>query len=277
MAERRSGLGRGLGALIPAGTGRNLEYISLGDIQPNLRQPRTDFDRESLDSLTESIRRVGVLQPVVLRPQGDGYALVAGERRWRAAQAAGLEEIPALIRETDEQGSLTEALVENLQREDLGPLEEAAAFAQLQGDFGMTHAEIGERVGRSRAAITNSLRLLQLSPVIQAALVTGDLTAGHARVLLSVEDPAEAEDMAERAIAGDWSVRRLEAEIAARKESGHPLTREMRPAAVIELENRLADQLGTKVRIRYKNNKGQVTLSFSSLDQLETIYRRFFT
>ena len=277
MAERRSGLGRGLGALIPAGLGRSLEYLPVGDIQPNLRQPRTDFDRESLDSLTESIRQVGVLQPVVVRPQGDGYALVAGERRWRAAQAAGLEEIPALIRETDEQGSLTEALVENLQREDLGPLEEAAAFAQLQDDFGMTHAEIGERVGRSRAAVTNSLRLLQLSPVIQAALVTGDLTAGHARALLSVEDPGQAEQLAERAIAGDWSVRRLEAEIATGKDRVHPLMAEMRPAAVIELENRLADQLGTKVRIRYKNNKGQVTLNFSSLDQLESIYRRFFT
>lgn len=279
MTERRSGLGKGLGALIPAGVGRNLENIPVGDISPNHRQPRADFDREALDSLTESIRQVGVLQPVVVRPQGAGYLLVAGERRWRAAQAAGLTEIPALIRETDEQGSLTEALVENLQREDLGPLEEAAAFAQLQDDFGMTHAEIGERVGRSRAAITNSLRLLQLGPVIQAALVTGDLTAGHARALLSVDDADVAEKLAERAITGDWSVRRLEAEIAARKENTgeHPIMREMRPAAVIELEKRLADQLGAKVRIRYKNNKGQVTLSFSSLDQLESIYRRFFT
>lgn len=276
MAERRTGLGKGLGALIPAGAGRSLDYIPVGDISPNRRQPRSDFDRGALDLLTESIRQVGVLQPVVVRPQGGGYLLVAGERRWRAAQAAGLTEIPALIRETDEQGSLTEALVENLQREDLGPLEEAAAFAQLQDDFGMTHAEIGERVGRSRAAITNSLRLLQLGPVIQAALVTGDLTAGHARALLSVDDPATAEKLAGRAIANDWSVRRLEAEIAALKTEEPPIMREMRPAAVIELEKRLADQLGTKVRIRYKNNKGQVTLGFSSLDQLESIYRRFF-
>lgn len=281
MAARRSGLGKGLEALIPLGRDGNLENIALERIRPNPNQPRKSFDPDALEVLTASIRSVGVLQPVVVRPEGLDYVLTAGERRWRAAQEAGLEEIPALVRDTDELGSLTEALIENLLREDLTPLEEAAAFHHLEEDFGMTHAEIGERVGRSRAAVSNTLRLLSLSPPIQEALEAGDLSAGHARALLGVKDPALAEHLAERVVTEGWSVRRLEEAVrtARRAEDEQRPQSQLvpRPAAIIELEHRLAEQLGTKVRINYRNNKGQVVLKFVGLDQLEQIYRRFFT
>ena len=280
VAARRSGLGKGLEALIPAGRNSNLENISVTRIRPSPNQPRKAFDAGALESLTASIREVGVLQPIVVRPDGFDYVLIAGERRWRAAQEVGLAEIPALIRDTDEGGSLTEALIENLQREDLSSLEEAAAFQQLEADFGLTHAEIGERVGRSRAAVSNTIRLLNLSPPIQAALAAGDLSAGHARALLGLEDRALAEHLAERAVAEGWSVRRLEEAVrvgkgadGGRERSKRP---ESRPAAIIELERRLAEQLGTKVRIRFQNNRGQVVLGFADLGQLEEIYRRFF-
>ena len=281
MAARRSGLGKGLEALIPLGRDGNLENIALERIRPNPNQPRKSFDPAALEVLTASIRSVGVLQPVVVRPEGLDYVLTAGERRWRAAQEAGLEEIPALVRDTDELGSLTEALIENLLREDLTPLEEAAAFHHLEEDFGMTHAEIGERVGRSRAAVSNTLRLLSLSPPIQEALEAGDLSAGHARALLGVKDPALAEHLAERVVTEGWSVRRLEEAVrtARRSEDEQRPQSQLvpRPAAIIELEHRLAEQLGTEVRINYRNNKGQVVLRFVGLDQLEQIYRRFFT
>lgn len=281
MAARRTGLGKGLEALIPLSRVGNLQNISVERVHPNPNQPRKSFDPEALEVLTASIRGVGVLQPVVVRPEGLDYVLIAGERRWRAAREAGLEEIPALIRETDELGSLTEALIENLQREDLTPLEEAAAFQQLEDDFGMTHAEIGARVGRSRAAVSNTLRLLNLSPPIQEALAAGDLSAGHARALLGVKDPTLAEHLAERAVAEGWSVRRIEEAVRAGRpaedEEGPKRKTVPRPAAIIELEHRLAEQLGTKVSINYRNNKGQVVLRFVGLDQLEQIYRRFFT
>lgn len=279
MVARRVGLGSGLEALIPPGRSHGLKVIPVERIRPNPDQPRKAFDAVALESLVESIRRVGVLQPIVVRPDGFEYVLVAGERRWRAAGEAGLSEIPALVRETDAAGSLTEALIENLQREDLSPLEEAAAFQQLEQDFGMTHAEIGERVGRSRTAVSNTLRLLNLSPPIQALLAAGRLSAGHARALLAVEDPSLAEQLAERAIERGWSVRRLEEAVRTGRGASEPPPKAPpapRPAALIELERRLAEQLGTRVRIRYRNNRGQVTLSFADLDQLEQIYRRFF-
>ena len=280
MASRRSGLGTGLEALIPAGQQGNLEAISLNRIRPNPNQPRKDFSPQALETLTESIRSVGVLQPIVVRRDGFEFVLVAGERRWRAAREAGLVEIPALIRETDEAGSLTEALIENLQREDLSPLEEAAAFQQLEEDFGMSHAEIGKRVGRSRSTVSNTLRLLNLSPAIQKALAKGDLSAGHARALLGLDDTALAEHLADRSTAEGWSVRQLEDAVRAGKGIKAGKRRATlptpRPAAIIELEHRLADQLGTTVSIRYRNNKGQVVLRFDGLDQLEQIYRRFF-
>ena len=283
MSERRSGLGKGLEALIPPSERKNLAMLAVGKIQPNPQQPRMVFESESLASLVESIKRIGVLQPVVVRPDGAGYVLIAGERRWRACQEVGLDEIPALIRDTDDRGSLTEALVENLQREDLGPLEEAAAFQELHEDFGLTHADIGDQVGRSRAAVSNTLRLLQLSAPIQAALTSGDLSAGHARALLGLEDNAYAEHLAERTIEEGWSVRQIEeavrarTELAAEQNNPRATITELRPAAIIELEQRLSDQLGTTVKIQYKSNKGKVEIRFATLDELERVYRRFFT
>ena len=278
---RRTALGKGLDVLIPQSEpGSNLENIPVSRIRTNPSQPRKEFDSEALGSLTESIREVGVLQPVVVRPDGFDYVLVAGERRWRAAQQAGLGEIPALIRETDESGQLTEALIENLQREDLSPLEEAAAYRQLEEDFGLTHTQIGERVGRSRTAVTNTLRLLKLSPSVQALVAAGSLSAGHARALLGLADAALAEHFAEQTVKEGWSVRRLEEAVRAGK-GGKEKPRRRPPAVrapvIIELEKRLAEQLDAEVEIRYgKNRRGQVIMKFTDIDQLESIYRRFF-
>lgn len=282
MSARKGGLGRGLEALIPSGDRREvLVSIPLDEIQPNPLQPRTRFDEHAIAALAESIAEVGLLQPVVVteRPEG-GYVLVAGERRWRAARRAGLPEIPAIVRTGDDRTALTEALVENLQREDLTPLEEAAAYRQLLDDFGMTHEEIGARVGKSRSSITNILRLLQLPPAIQGMLERGELSAGHAKALLGLEDRKFAEYIARRAVDEGWSVRQVEEAVRARKgvAAGEPVPRlkEVRPVEIIELEQRLSDRLGTRVRIDYRNKKGKVEISFGSLDELERIYRRFF-
>ena len=285
MTTRRSGLGKGLEALIPPPRRTDLRRIAISRIRANPNQPRQGFDADALETLADSIRQLGVLQPVVVRPEGPGFVLIAGERRWRAAQEAGLTELPALIRETDAVGTVTEALVENLLREDLNPLEEAAAFHQLEDEFGMTHAEIGERVGRSRAAVTNALRLLNLAPAIQVLVASRDLSAGHARAILGLDDQALAQHLADRAVSEGWSVRQLEEAVRLGKGMVRDAKRrrpaEPRPAVIIELENRLAEQLGTSVDIRYKKRKGgavdgQVVLRFSGLDQLEQIYRRFF-
>ena len=183
---RRGGLGKGLGALIPPGTDievdpGGLEELPVASIKPNRYQPRDHFDEEALGSLADSIREVGVLQPVLVRPVGDGYELVAGERRWRAARRVGLQTIPALVRETDDSAALEHALIENLHRDELNPLEEAAAYQQLIEDFGLTHDEVASRVGKSRASITNVLRLLQLPPTIQRLVQDRKLSMGHAR------------------------------------------------------------------------------------------------
>ena len=285
MTTRRSGLGKGLEALIPPPRRSNLQRIAISRIRANPNQPRQGFDAEALETLVASIRQLGVLQPVVVRPEGPDYVLIAGERRWRAAREAGLAELPALIRETDEAGTVTEALVENLLREDLNPLEEAAAFHQLEDEFGMTHAAIGEKVGRSRAAVTNALRLLKLPPAIQALVASRELSAGHARALLGLEDQALARHLADRAVGEGWSVRQLEEAVRLGKgmtrDNARRRPAEPRPAVIVELENRLAEQLGTSVDIRYKERKsgavdGRVVLRFSGLDQLEQIYRRFF-
>lgn len=281
---RRSGLGKGLEALIPPPKRSNLRSVAITRMRTNPNQPRQVFDEGALEVLADSIRQLGVLQPVVVRPEGRDYVLIAGERRWRAARMAGLAEMPALIRETDEVGTVTEALVENLLREDLNPLEEAAAFHQLEDEFGMTHAEIGEKVGKSRAAISNALRLLKLTPAIQALVASGALSAGHARALLGLDDQALAQHLANRTVREGWSVRRLEEAVRLGKgirDGGKRRPAEPRPAVIVELENRLAEQLGTAVQIRYKDRKsgrvdGQVVLRFSGLDQLEQIYRRFF-
>jgi ParB family chromosome partitioning protein len=271
-----------LESLIPSG-GAETEFLrlKLDQVIPNPNQPRVSFDEPALEELAGSIAEVGVLQPVIVRPLDDGrYALIAGERRWRAARRAGLVEIPAVVRESDDRGTLTSALIENLQREDLSPLEEAAAYHQLLEDHGMTHEEVAAAVGKSRPAVTNTVRLLQLPAAIQGLVERGELSAGHARALLAIDDAAYAEHVARRAVAEGWSVRQVEEAVRAR--AGKPGTpratvREVRPVEIIELEQRLRDRLDSKVNISYRNHKGKVEIAFGSLEELERIYRRFFT
>ena len=285
MASRRSGLGRGLEALIPRSEegGSGFLMVSVDRVSPNPHQPRSVFDEEALTSLAASITEVGVLQPIIVRQSGDdSYTLVAGERRWRAARKVGLTEIPAIVRESDDRSLLTEALVENLQREDLSPLEEATAYQELLEDFGLTHEEVGTRVGKSRSAITNSLRLLQLPAVIQGKLERGELSAGHARALLGLEDRKFAEHIAQRAVDEGWSVRQVEDAVRARNQAitddtGRKRPKPPRPAAIVELEKRLRDHLSTKVKIKYANDRGRLVIDFTSLDDLERIYKHFFS
>lgn len=279
MAARKGGLGRGLDSLLPvdrpqAGFGN----IPLDHIEPNPQQPRERFDEESLESLAESITAVGVLQPVVVRPTGDTYVLIAGERRCRAARLAGLEEIPAVIKpeDTDDTTSLTDALIENVQREDLSPLEEAAGYQQLMEDFGLTHEMVAQRVGKSRSAISNTLRLLQLPAAVQALVGEGELAAGHARALLGLEDQAYALHIAQRVVAEGWSVRQVEDAVRKRSapEAIAPRGAKLpRPAAIIELEDRLGEKLGTAVKIDHGKRGGKVQIRYGSLDDLERIYK----
>lgn len=233
---RRSGLGKGLSSLIPPGEGGGttsgdavLQDIPLSDITPNPHQPRVHFDEESLSELTASIQQIGVLQPILVRPlESGGFELVAGERRWRAAGRAGLPTIPAVVRFTDDLASVEQALVENLHRQDLTPLEEAAAYQQLIEDFQLTHEELSERVGKSRSTVTNTLRLLGLPPTIQHLLADGKLSAGHARALLGTPDRALQEQLARLAVDQGWSVRVLEEAV---KFGGPPQAASPVPAA----------------------------------------------
>lgn len=283
MAARKTGLGRGLDALIPVDhPSVGFAEIELSEIAPNPQQPRVRFDEESLGELAASITEVGVLQPIVVRPgEPEGtYVLIAGERRLRAAAAAGLNSIPAVVRsaESDER-YLTEALIENVQRKDLSALEEAAAYRNLLEDFGMTHEQVATRVGKSRSAVTNTLRLLQLPVPIQGMLEREELSAGHARALLSLDDESYAVHIAERAIAEGWSVRAVEEAVKERTVEEAPKPRRvpvMRPAAIIELEERLSERLGTKVTIKSRGDGGQMVIRYGSLEDLEQIYRQLF-
>ena len=283
MAARKSGLGRGLDALIPVDhPSVGFAEVELSDIAPNPQQPRVRFDEESLGELAASITEVGVLQPIVVRPgEPEGtYVLIAGERRLRAAAAAGLTSIPAVIRSVEgDERYLTEALIENVQRKDLSALEEAAAYRNLLEDFGMTHEMVASRVGKSRSAVTNTLRLLQLPVPIQGMLEREELTAGHARALLSLDDEAYAVHVAERAVGEGWSVRAVEDAVKERSMVAKPPPRrpEMRPAAIIELEERLSERLGTNVRIKPRGDGGQMVIRYGSLEDLEQIYRQLFS
>ena len=288
--ERRSGLGRGLGALIPTSdlgesAGSELRELPISSIRPNSYQPRTHFDEEALASLTASIAELGVLQPVLVRPaaspDADGqFELIAGERRWRAAKRAGLQTVPALVREVTDTTSLEQALVENLHREDLNPLEEAAAYQQLIEDFGLTHDELATRVGKSRAAVSNTLRLFQLPPSIQRLVAENRLSAGHARALLGTPDRAFQEALAKRAIAEGLSVRAVEDAVRERNElgggqaqPGGDATRRLRPPGLLELEELLSTHLDTRVKVSMGAKKGKVVVEFATLEDLERIYR----
>jgi ParB family transcriptional regulator, chromosome partitioning protein len=300
VVARRGGLGKGLGALIPAGQTEagielaGLEEIPISAIRPNRFQPRDYFDEEALGALADSIREVGVLQPVLVRPVGDPstdgadeeYELIAGERRWRAARRVGLQTIPALIRETDDAAALEHALVENLHRDNLNPLEEAAAYQQLIEDFGLTHDDVAARVGRSRASISNTLRLLQLPPAIQRSLQEGKLSMGHARAILGSPDRSFQEVLAKRVVADDLSVRAVEELVREHQGTADPegalssgngdaadSRRRLRPPGLVELEELLGDHLETRVKISMGSARGKVVVEFSTLEDLERIYR----
>ena len=296
---RRSGLGKGLSSLIPPGEaepgeadhGAVLRDIPVAEIVPNPNQPRVHFDEETLAELTESIQQIGVLQPVLVRPVDTGFELVAGERRWRAAGRAGLAMIPAVVRETDDEASIEQALVENLHRQDLTPLEEAAAYQQLLEDFELTHEQLAERVGKSRSAITNTLRLLGLPPGIQHLLADGKLSAGHARALLATPDRAMQESLARQAADEGWSVRAVELAVKAggvvvdsdepaeppspsQDGAGVAPTTRLRPPGLLELEELLAEHLETRVAVQMGAKRGRISIDFADLADLERIYRR---
>jgi ParB family chromosome partitioning protein len=301
---RRSGLGRGLGALIPtevvSDRTSDLAEIPVNAIEPNPAQPRAHFDEELLAALAASIREVGVLQPILVRPlEGGRYQLVAGERRWRAAKRVGLQTVPALIRTVADESSLEHALVENLHRQDLNPLEEAAAYQQLVEGFGLTHDEVAARVGRSRAAVSNTLRLFQLPPAIQRMVMDGALSAGHARALLGTPDRAFQEALARRAVNEQLSVRAVEDAVRDRNElvgAAGPLpqvaagraassaparSRSRGPsedsAAVHALEELLSEFLDTRVKIELGARKSRLTVEFADLADLERLYRRMIS
>jgi ParB family transcriptional regulator, chromosome partitioning protein len=309
VAQQRRGLGRGLGALIPDPTrlgdgeaaappvvgqapagepaeglgevaGARYEEVAVTAITPNPRQPRRTFDEDALDELAESIKQVGLLQPVVVRTVGVGrYELVMGERRWRAAQRAGLTEIGAIVKQTQDDDLLRDALIENLHRQQLDPLEEAAAYQQLLDDFGATHEELARKIGRSRPHISNTLRLLNLPPAVQKRVAAGVLSAGHARALLSLDDPDAQDRLATRIVAESLSVRAVEEIVAVGSDDAAP----RRPVRTIakpptapgldRLADRLSDLFETRVKVELGRRKGKIVVEFASPEDLERIVK----
>jgi len=281
--NRPSGLGRGLGALIPtAEAGQSgLLVLNLSAVVPNPRQPRGHFDEEHLEELALSLREFGMLQPILVRPVGEGrFEIIAGERRFRAARLAGLEQIPAIVRHTDDNQLLTEALVENIHRADLNPLEEAAAYQQLLEDFGMTHDALAQRLGKSRSAISNGLRLLGLPLGLQQRVANRTLSAGHARALLAIDDPHKQEALAQRVVAEDLSVRQTE-ELVRKLLAGGDLSTAMTSLAAAAaarnasplggLADRLSDVLATKVAIKGTARRGKLVIEYSGSDDLDRL------
>ncbi|MFG2606748.1 ParB/RepB/Spo0J family partition protein [Streptomyces sp. NPDC048514] len=344
MSDRRRGLGRGLGALIPAAptektpasaamgggasasptavpvlttdrgvaaakvatlppvsqeteepsagpvpetsmspVGAHFAEIPLDAITPNPRQPREVFDEDALSELVTSIQEVGLLQPVVVRQLGPArYELIMGERRWRACRKAGLEAIPAIVRATDDEKLLLDALLENLHRAQLNPIEEAAAYDQLLKDFNCTHDQLADRIGRSRPQVSNTLRLLKLSPTVQKRVAAGVLSAGHARALLSVEDSEEQDRLAHRIVAEGLSVRSVEEIVTLMGSRPQKAARSRGPRAgsvpspaLSELATRLSDRFETRVKVELGQKKGKITVEFASPDDLERILSTF--
>jgi ParB family chromosome partitioning protein len=306
-APKRTGLGRGIGALIPTGPaveeiaehdrpvdvffgsdtdlvavpGARLAELDLTDIVPNAQQPRTEFEPEALRELIVSIREFGVLQPIVVRPrvgavEGEPhYELIMGERRFRASKAAGLERIPAVVKDTADEAMLRDALLENIHRANLNPLEEASAYKQLLEDFGITQEQLADRIGRSRPQITNTIRLLRLPETIQTKVAAGVLTAGHARAILSVGDESGMRKLADKIINEDLSVRAAEAAaglLAPPKAKGAKPVAGKRQDHLGELGERLGDKLDTRVKIALGSAKGTITIDFASVADLRRIF-----
>jgi len=283
--SKRGGLGRGLSALIPGApeageTGSGLLEVPVNAVSPNPKQPRTRFDDETIGALAASIREVGILQPIVVRRAGDGrYEMIAGERRLRAAKAAGLATVPVVVRDSDDQDLLREALIENIHREDLGPIEQAEAFRQLLEELGLKQEELAERVGVSRSHIANTIRLLGLPLQVQQLLTDEKLTAGHARALLSLGDQEAMTSLALRVAAEDLSVRQTEEVVRRFVEAPKATTDEKAAKAVekqldanlAEVEEILSEQLATRVSIQMGAKRGKVMIEFGSPDDLERI------
>jgi ParB family chromosome partitioning protein len=303
MSKARGGLGRGLGALIPTAPpasgsplpatsstgassavgglapvpGARFAEVPVDAIVPNPKQPRQVFDETAFDELKQSIEEVGFLQPIVVRESGDKFEIVMGERRWRAAQAIGRDVIPAVVRETRDDAMLRDALLENVHRANLNPLEEAAAYQQLLEEFGATHDELARRLGRSRPQISNTIRLLNLPAPVQRRVAAGVLSAGHARALLSLEDALEQEALATRIVAEGLSVRATEelVQLANAGDSSQPSAPRRRqtavPRAMADLADRLSDRFDTRVKIDVGRSKGKIVIEFGSVDDLERI------
>ena len=304
---RRSGLGKGLGALIPTEVvndrSSSLREVPIGSIRPNPLQPRVHFDEDTMSSLAASIKELGVLQPVLVRGVDGGvtdeFELIAGERRWRAARRAGLQTIPVLVQSTDEVHSLEQALVENLHRQDLNVLEESSAYQQLIEDFNYTHEQVAIRVGKSRTAVTNILRLSQLPASVQQLLGEGQITAGHGRALLGTPDRGFQEALAKAIVVEGLTVRIVEEKVRARTEVGQasedrtdslhpsvpggttggttkrisPESGRLPPPGILELEELLSSHLNTRVKVDLTSKRGKVVVEFATLEDLERIYK----
>jgi len=280
--SKRGGLGRGLSALIPgapeAGEASGLLEVPVNAVSPNPKQPRTHFDDEAIASLAVSIREVGILQPIVVRKAGAGYELIAGERRLRAAKLAGLATIPVVVRDTDDADTLREALIENIHREDLGPIELAEAFRQLLEELGLKQEELADRVGVSRSHIANTIRLLQLPLDVQQLLTDGKLQAGHARALLALGDAEAQNTLALRTVAEDLTVRDVEDLVrryvdgpAEKTVKAEPVNPPPSDTTMSEVEEILSEQLATRVQIQMGKKRGRVVIEFGSADDLDRI------
>lgn len=268
----KHGLGRGLGALLSseaAAEGESLTEIPVGQIEPNPFQPRKAFDKPALDELAGSIKHSGMIQPVVVRRAGAGYQLIAGERRWRAARQAGLERIPAIIRDATDVETLELALVENLLREDLNPMEEAEAYQKLLSGFGWTQEELAQRVGRDRSSISNAIRLLRLPEPIQADLRAGRLTMGHARALLSLMSAADQLKLRDEILAHSWSVRATEEGVQKRRLT--PRVGRRRSVELTALEDELQQALMTRVKIMGNDKRGRIEVAYATAEELERL------
>jgi len=302
---RRSGLGKGLGALIPtevvSDRSSSLREVPLGSIKPNPLQPRVQFDEDTMSALAASIKELGILQPVLVREVSGGgsdqFELIAGERRWRAARRAGLQTIPVLIQTSTDVHSLEQALVENLHRQDLNVLEESAAYQQLIEDFNYTHDQVASRVGKSRTAVTNTLRLLHLPAAVQRLLAEGQISAGHARALLGTPDRAYQESLAKLIVTDSLNVRAVEELVRERSAADEPLEaaegsakgkagatkggtkpdpgeqRRLPPPGILELEELLSTHLNTRVKVEMTAKRGRVAVEFATLEDLERIYK----
>ena len=287
MGARKGGLGRGLDALIPTAvmpteiktsTGvitANRDEIDLNNISANPKQPRTVFDEDQLAELALSIKEVGLLQPPVVRSIGNGkYQIIMGERRFRAAKLAGLKSIPVIIRQTSDDQLLREALVENIHRSQLNPLEEGAAYQQLLNDFNYTHDELAVKLSKSRPAITNTMRLLNLPPTVQRKVAAGVISAGHARALLSLTDEKEIENLANRIVAEGLTVRAVEEIVAtggAKVKSGSLRTGKLLSPKLKEISDQLSDYLDTRVHVELGKKKGKIVIEFATVEDLERI------